>query len=177
MGPDRWLRPVDRLVHRLDRLSGLRARRQRRSAQEAARTRFTYELGRWVGPVAERCGYGGPQISGTSVTFCGDPAQVLARHPWVEQDLATDSCVDLQVGWRDGWIELRADPFVRHALLAPAPDRRALGAALRDVAQRLATALDDKTVLSGTGPWDDPRPSDGSRGYLRGWSPGRPPTS
>lgn len=170
MRPDRWLRRLDRLVHRLDRLSGLRARRQRRHAEDAGRTRFTYELGRWVGPLAERCGYGRPQIGGTSVTFCGDPAEVRARHPWVDGELDTDPehCVDLQVEWRDGWIELRAEPFVHHSLLAPAEDHRALGPALRDVAQRLATALDDKAVILGTGPWDDPRPFDGSWGYLQG---------
>ena len=170
---DRWLRPFDWFVHRLDRLSGLRARRQQRAEDAAAQTRFAYELGRWVGPVADRCGYGGPQIGGTSVTFCGDPAEVLARHPWVDGDAHTDHidlghCVDLQVGWRDGWVELRAEPFVRHTLLAPAPDVKSLGPALRDVAQRLAGGLDDQAVVQGTSPLNDPRPPDGSRDYLRG---------
>lgn len=169
VGPDGPFAPLDRLVQRLDRLSGLRARRQRREAEEAGRSLFTYELGRWVAPVAERCGYGEPQVGGSSVTFCGDPAEVLARQPWVEGEVyrGPGSCVDLHVEWRDGWIELRADPFVRHARLAPAEDRQSLGSALRDVAQRVATALDDEAVIVGTGPWDDPRPSDGSRGYLR----------
>lgn len=174
MGPDRLLRPLDRLVFRLDRLSGLRARRQRRAAEQDDHTRFVYELGRWVGPVAERCGYGGPQIGAAHVTYCGDPAEVLARHPWLDEEpvnaeVSTDlgSCVDLQIEWRDGWIELRADPFVHHGLLAPAEDRRTLEPALRDVAERLATALDEKTVIIGTCHRDDPRPSDGSWGYLR----------
>lgn len=78
MGPDRLLRPLDRLVHRLDRLSGLRARRQRRGESRAV-----------------------------------------------------------------------------------------LRAGLEEVVSRLEGALDDKSVLVGTGPWDDPRPPDGSRGYLR----------
>lgn len=173
MGPDRLLRPLDGLVHRLDRLSGLRARRQRRAADRADRTRFAYELGRWVGPVAERCGYGRPQIGAARVTYCGDPAEVFARHPWLDEkavnaEVSTEpGCVDLQIEWRDGWIELRADPFVRHALLAPAEDRLALGPALRDVAERLATALDDRTIVLGTSHRHDPRPSDGSWGYLR----------
>ena len=172
VGPDRLLRPLDQLVHRLDRLSGLRARRQRHTAEAAGRTRFAYELGRWVGPVADRCGYGGAQISGTSATFCGDPADVFTRHPWAVDvaDQAADPgyCVDLQVGWRDGWVELRAEPFVRHALLAPAQGRGALGPALRDLAHQLEAALDDQAIIVGTSPTDDPRPSDGSSGYLRG---------
>lgn len=175
VGPDRLLRPLDQLIQRLDRLSGLRARRQRRWAEAAGRTRFAYELGRWVGPVADRCGYGDAQISGISAIFCGDPAEVFTRHPWaVENPDTADQpsdprhCVDLQVGWRDGWVELRAEPFVRHALLAPAEGRRALGPALRDVAHQLEAVLDHQAITEGTSPWDDPRPSDGSWGYLRG---------
>jgi hypothetical protein len=168
VGPDRLLRPLDQLVQRLDRLSGLRTRRERRAERGANRTTFAYELGRWVGPVAERCGYGEPGVGGTVATFCGDPADVRARHPWVDEDLHSGPgyCVDLLVEWRDGWVELRAEPFVRHSLFAPAEARRSLDAALRDVAQRLAAALDDQSVIVGTGPWDDPRPSDGSQGYL-----------
>lgn len=175
MGPDRLLRPLDELVHRLDRWSGLRARRQRRAEEAADRIRFAYELGRHVGPVAERCGYTGPQIGGTSVTFCGDPAEVLSRHPWLNEEpvnaqVSTDPgwCVDLHVEWRDGWVELRADPFVHHSLVAPAADRRTLGPALHDVAEQLANALENRAIIVGTSHRDDPRPSDGSWGYLQG---------
>lgn len=174
MGPDRLLRTLDELVHRLDRASGLRARRQRRAAEAAARTRFAYELGREVGPVAERCGYSGPQISGTSVTFCGDPGEILARHPWLNEepvnaDVRTDPgwCVDLHVAWRDGWVELTADPFVEGHLLAPAANLQMLGDALHHVGELLVGALDEKTILVGSSRGDDPRPSDGSWGYLQ----------
>ena len=174
MGPDRLLRPLDRLVHRLDRLSGLRARRQRRDEEAADHQRFVYEIGRRAGPVAERCGYGRPQFGATSVIFCGDPQEILTRSPWlneesVDADASTDPgwCVDLMIEWRDGWVELRADPFVQHSLFAPAEGRGDLSLALEDVVARLETALDEKSVVIGTGHSEDPRPSDGSRGYLR----------
>lgn len=172
-GPGRLLRAVDAVVHRIDRASGLRARRERRTSQDADHDRFAYELGRWIGPVAERCGYGEVQLGATHAVFCGDPAEVLAKNPWLADldagaDLADgDACVDLQVDWRDGWVELRADPFVRRSLFAPAADRDTLGSALEAVADQLVGSLDARTVLDGAGLSDDPRPSDGSTGWLR----------
>ena len=174
MGPDRLLRPVDALVHRLDRASGLRARRQRRAGQQADAVRFVHDVGRWITPVAERCGYGPAQPGASSATWCGDPAKVLGRHPWALDDEERadllDSpgwCMDLHVGWEDGWVWLRADPFVHGDLVAPAPGRGDLGAALADVAGRLATGLDRQEVLDGTRPrWrDDPRAERRRGGY------------
>lgn len=172
MGPDRLLRPVDALVHRLDRASGLRARRQRRGEQRADAVRFVHDVGRWITPVAERCGYGPAQVGASSATWCGDPAEVLGRHPWaVDDELRAELldrphyCVDLQVGWADGWVELRANPFVRRDLVAPASDRVSLGPALEDLASRLAGALDRQEVLDGLGAADDPRGPQRRGGY------------
>lgn len=173
MGPYRLLRPVDALVRRLDRASGLRARRQRRGEQQADAQRFVHDVGRWVTPVAERCGYGPAQFFGTSVVLCGDPAEVLDRHPWaVDDEERTDLldgpgwCMDLQAEWTDGRVGLRADPFVTRGLDAPAPDRRALGPALAEVAGRLADALDREELLEGT------RPGHATGGWRRvGYAP------
>lgn len=73
----------------------------------------------------------------------------------------------MMVEWRNGWVELRANRYVELSLFAPAESRAVLRAGLEEVVSRLEGALDDKSVLVGTGPWDDPRPPDGSRGYLR----------
>lgn len=173
MAIERLLRRLDPIAHRLDRWTGRRARRERGHARVLAARTFAYELGRWIGPVASRCGYGRVQPGETDAIFCGDPAVVLGRHPWARgeddttsADLGPTACVDLHVEWRDGFVELRADPFVRHSLLAPATGRDDLPAAMEQLARRLTAALDDEVVLEGTGPWDDPRPSAGSSGTL-----------
>lgn len=144
--------------------------RERLNAEEREDlAEFRYQLGRWIGPVAERMGYLEPQ-GALSITYCLSPAEVAARLPWLD-GVAVDAddeegCADLLVEWRDGWVAL-SSPVVVHELYVPAQGRQQLRGAMQRLAAQLIEGLEQQERVTGT-PWTaDPRPPDGSRTTLR----------